>query len=153
MQPKETIWEFQKTVSQRLLIWSGLSTALGIVMSLFGAFGRGIGGQFVGWAVVNAAIAVGGSFFTDQRKLKLAAPDAPKVLIKEASSLQRLLWINAGLDVLYMLGGWLTMRSDKAHRRGMGLGIILQGLFLFVFDIFHAFKVPTWPWRGSDPRG
>jgi hypothetical protein len=150
---KETIWEFQKTVSQRLLIWSGLSTALGIVMSLFGAFGRGIGGQFVGWAVINAAIALGGSFFTDQRKLKLAAPDAPKTLIKEASSLQRLLWINAGLDVLYMLGGWLTMRSDKSYRRGMGLGIILQGLFLFVFDIIHAVKVPTWPWRGSDPRG
>jgi hypothetical protein len=153
MQPKATIWEFQKLVSQRLLLWSGMSTALGLMMSLFGAFGRGIGSQFVGWAVVNAAIAVVGSFFSDQRKLQLVAPDAPKHLIQEANSLQRLLWINAGLDVLYMLGGWLTMRSQKDFRRGMGVGIILQGLFLFVFDIFHALKVPTWPWRGSDPRG
>jgi hypothetical protein len=153
MEQKQTIWEFQGAVSQRLLIWSGISTVSGIVMSLFGKFGRGIGSQFIGWAVVNAAIAVGGAFFTEQRKLQMATPEAPKEQIKEAGNLQRLLWINAGLDVLYMLGGWLTMRSDKAYRRGMGLGIILQGLFLFVFDIFHALKVPTWPWRGSDPRG
>ncbi len=153
MQQKETIWQFQSKVSQRLLVWSGVSTALGIVMSAFGRFGRGMAGQFVGWAVVNAAIAIGGKFFTDQRKLQLALPDSPKEMMREANQLQRVLWINAGLDVLYMLGGAWAMRSEKPARRGMGLGIVLQGLFLLIFDIFHALKVPTWPWRGSDPRG
>lgn len=153
MPQKKTIWQFQGAVSQRLLIWSGVSTLLGVIMSAFGRFGRGMGGQFIGWAAVNAAIALVGAFFTEQRKLQIATPEAPKEMMREAAKLQRLLWINAGLDVLYMLGGAWLMRSAKPQRRGMGLGIILQGLFLFVFDIFHALQVPMWPWGGGDPRG
>jgi hypothetical protein len=148
------IWQFQRQLSRRLLLWSGISTLLGILMLPFGKFWRGVGSQFIGWALVNAGIAAGGDFVTGQRRLKTAQPDAPQVLLREGDSLKRLLWINAGLDIFYMLGGaWMMGRKgSKDGQRGSGLGIIVQGLFLFVFDIFHATRTPTWPWGGSDPR-
>ncbi len=148
-----TIWEFQHTLSRRLLKWSGVSAALGLIMSLMGRFWNGVGSQFIGWAAVNAAIAVGGNFVSQQRRVREADSALPKGMMREASKLQRLLWINAVLDIFYMLGGlWLLGRGrEKPRLRGIGLGILLQGLSLFVFDIIHARQVPTWPWSGSDP--
>ncbi|MCC6615742.1 MAG: hypothetical protein IT320_19890 [Anaerolineae bacterium] len=73
--------------------------------------------------------------------------------MREGNNLRRLLWINAGLDILYMIGGWwTTLRARKPWLRGVGLGVILQGLALFIFDLFHASQTPTWPWEGGDPR-
>jgi hypothetical protein len=148
------IWDFQRTLSQRLLVWSGISTVIGTVMAFKRGFWRGVGSQFVGWAVVNAAIALGGQYVTQRRRAQLDNPELAKHHIREATNLKRLLWINAGLDVFYMLGGAFMMgrRQSDAQARGTGLGIILQGLFLFIFDIFHALRTPTWPWGGSDPR-
>jgi hypothetical protein len=122
-------------------------------MSLLGRFWRGVGSQFLGWAAVNAAIAVGGEFVSEQRRVREADSSLPKGMMREANKLQRLLWINAALDVVYMLGGlWMLGRNrEKSWLRGVGLGIILQGLFLFVFDLIHARQVPTWPWSGSNP--
>ncbi|MDX2136832.1 MAG: hypothetical protein SF123_01965 [Chloroflexota bacterium] len=149
-----SIWDFQRTLSQRLLVWSGVSTVLGIVMALRGKFWRGVGSQFVGWAVVNAAIALVGQYVTQRRRAQLDDPELAKHRLREAANLKRLLWINAVLDVFYMLGGAFMMgrRQSGAQTRGTGFGIILQGLFLLVFDIIHALCTPTWPWGGSDPR-
>ncbi|PJF27320.1 MAG: hypothetical protein CUN53_04525 [Phototrophicales bacterium] len=61
----------------------------------------------------------------------------------QARSLRRLLWINAGLDVLYMIGGlWYALRAKAPRGRGMGIGVIFQGLFLFIFDVLQAREVP-----------
>jgi hypothetical protein len=148
------IWDFQSILSRRLLMWSGISSVLGVIMFVGGKFWRGVGSQFVGWAAVNAAIAIGGRIATEKRRSGLENPDQPKVLIKEGNNLQRLLWINAGLDVFYMLGGaWMLSRNpEKPAQRGAGLGIIIQGAFLFIFDIIHALRTPTWPWEGDNPR-
>ncbi|MBK8022404.1 MAG: hypothetical protein IPK19_13505 [Chloroflexi bacterium] len=154
------IWEFQRAVSRRLAKWAGISTALGLIMLLRRGFWRGVGGQFVGWAAVNLGIAVFGFLTSDHRRQQLNDPRAPAVLNKETRNLRRLLWINAGLDVLYMIGGgWLARRrASSPSRRGMGVGIILQGLFLFVFDVFHAqavqpMKKATASASSSAPRG
>jgi hypothetical protein len=43
--------------------------------------------------------------------------------------------------VLYVLGGlWLarTKGEDDEFWRGSGWGIVVQGAFLFVFDLIHA---------------
>jgi hypothetical protein len=77
------------------------------------------------WALVNAAIAYGGW---------LGAEPNP-------ASLRQLLWINAGLDILYMaVGLGLWMRS-RPMLKGFGLAIAIQGLFLFLFDLFHALQI------------
>ncbi|MBA3868446.1 MAG: hypothetical protein H0X30_04780 [Anaerolineae bacterium] len=75
--------------------------------------------------------------------MKLDALQA-ETLAKESRNLRRLLWINAGLDVGYILGGWCYSNREVARpfRRGLGLGIILQGALLLVFDVIHALQVP-----------
>jgi hypothetical protein len=60
---------------------------------------------------------------------------------KESRWLSRILWVNTGLDVIYIFGGiWLmqTWGAESPLWRGHGVGIVMQGGFLFLFDFFHA---------------
>ncbi|GEM83563.1 hypothetical protein MHY01S_17290 [Meiothermus hypogaeus NBRC 106114] len=77
------------------------------------------------WALVNAAIAYGGW---------LGAEPNP-------ASLRQLLWINAGLDTLYVTLGLILRKRQEPIYKGFGLAIILQGLFLLGFDVFHALQI------------
>ncbi|MDZ4763294.1 MAG: hypothetical protein SGI73_01995 [Chloroflexota bacterium] len=134
------IWQFSSLVSQRLLSWNIINLLVGVALVRRGR--RGVGSQFAGWALINIAIALFGDRATQARAQK---PDAISPLIREgqATNLRRLLWINAGLDLLYMLGGALfAARAKTKQRRGMGIGIIIQGAFLFIFDVLHAPQVP-----------
>jgi hypothetical protein len=68
------------------------------------------------------------------------------VLAREARNLRRILLINTGLDVLYVTGGIalaLTLGADNPFWRGNGWGVVVQGGFLFAFDLFHALCAPT----------
>lgn len=61
--------------------------------------------------------------------------------LDEQNSIENILLINAGLDVLYVAGGWALMRrgqrSDSPSERYVGFGksIMLQGAFLMAFDL------------------
>ena len=139
-------WTFNRQLTQRLLWWSGFSVAAGALMGFYGRFWQGVGSQFIGWGVVDAAIALFGGW-SARRKAELPDAQAPARQASEAANLERLLWINAGLDILYMLGGrWLMVqRGQKDERcRGMGWGIIVQGAFLFWFDLVHALLLRRW---------
>jgi carboxylesterase len=55
------------------------------------------------------------------------------------------LWINAGLDVLYVTGGFVLLHRLGARDpfvAGTGWGIVVQGGFLFFFDLLNAVTVP-----------
>jgi hypothetical protein len=144
-----TIWQFSEQVSRRLLAWNVLNFMVGAALTLGApltpdpARRRGLASQFMGWAVINIGIAVFGSLAANRRRASLPNSDAPEVTAKEARNLSRLLWINAGLDVLYMFGGARLQRNPKPTWSGMGSGIIFQGLFLLIFDIIHALRVPS----------
>jgi hypothetical protein len=77
---------------------------------------------------------------TQNQIASLPNPGDAQAQHKEKSTLKLILWANTGLDVLYVLGGAWMARSDKGDgvMRGHGLGIMLQGGFLFVFDFLHA---------------
>ena len=77
------------------------------------------------WALVNAAIAYGGWLGAE-----------PNLV-----SLRQLLWINAGLDIVYIAIGLGLRMRPKPILKGFGLAIVLQGLFLFFFDLFHALQI------------
>ena len=97
---------------------------------------RGVGEQYVGWGVINALIALIGRQGASRQRSA-----APSDAAAQKRTLSRLLWVNTGLDVLYVLGGWRAMRgrgSADARWRGRGLGIVLQGGFLFFFDLLNA---------------
>lgn len=140
-----TIWEYNRLITRRLIQWALISKVLGLLMLTKRGFWSGMGWQFIGWAAVNFGIAYFGFNAAQARLEKLgSARNLPNVRAKEARGLRRLLWINFYLDIFYMLGGlWLFKRNQSSERmRGTGLGILLQGAFLFLFDYFHAINVP-----------
>jgi len=61
--------------------------------------------------------------------------------LREYHSFNKILLLNAGLDVGYVLGGlYLTERAKNLSKgqnmlKGYGQSIMLQGAFLFVFDL------------------
>jgi hypothetical protein len=54
--------------------------------------------------------------------------------------------INVGLDVLYVLGGWWLVRRAGTNeaRQGAGIGIIIQGAFLLIYDGVLVWAVEQW---------
>ena len=90
------------------------------------------------WNTVNLAIAgvaLYSNYSTDYMAMQ------PGELMEKQANFQRILLINAGLDVGYMGAGLLlrhlSPRYPKNEARLMGYGnsVILQGAFLFVFDL------------------
>ncbi|MCB8966486.1 MAG: hypothetical protein H6660_06280 [Ardenticatenaceae bacterium] len=140
-----SIWDFNRQLTQRLLAWAVSSITTGAALQRRSdARQRGIGLQFAGWGIVNLLIALFGKYGT-QRRARQPQANTAQTLHKESRNLRRLLWINTGLDVLYVLGGLLLARRkghDNPHWRGQGQGIIVQGGFLFFFDLLHALLVP-----------
>lgn len=138
------IWDFQAALTRRLLFWSALSLAGGALLLLFGGpFWRGFGLQAALWGAIDAGIASFGQRSSAQRRR--SGGSDPAVLAREARNVRRLLWVNAGLDVLYIAGGLVlaqTLGATDAFARGNGWGIVLQGGFLFLLDLFHALAVP-----------
>ena len=140
------IWDFQQNLARRLLVWSALSIFFGLLLQLLkNPFSRGLGQQLAGWGVIDGLIATIG--LRGARKEHLSSQNAVNDLavanraVRQQDTLQRILEINTGLDILYMAGGLQTVRtkgSKDAFWRGTGLGIIIQGGFLFFFDLFHA---------------
>lgn len=128
--------KFQRTVSNRLLAWSVLSIAGGALLQLARSpFWRAFGQQAMGWGAIDAALALFGRRGVE-KKVQRGYP--PAEAAKDLHNLRRILWFNAGLDVLYMLGGLALLRRDDETQRGHGAGILVQGLFLFKFDLIHA---------------
>ena len=132
-----SLWRFQQRLTGILLGWAAASIGVGLAIARGGdPLRRGVGEQYVGWGIVNAVIAVIG-----RRGASRQRSAAPADAAAQKRTLSRLLWVNTGLDVLYVLGGWRVMRgrgAADAHWRGRGLGIVLQGGFLFFFDLLNA---------------
>ncbi|KAB2814096.1 DUF6992 family protein [Phaeocystidibacter luteus] len=93
------------------------------------------------WNIVNLGIAGAGYYgaLGDAAGLSLVET------LNEQHSIETILLLNAGLDVAYMAGGaWMIEKSKTASAnaerwKGFGRSIVLQGAFLFVFDVsFYA---------------
>ncbi|GEM86782.1 DUF6992 family protein [Meiothermus granaticius] len=74
------------------------------------------------WAWVDAGIAL----------LGLLGPEP------QLAALRRILWINVGLDGVYVLIGLLLLRRPGPRYKGFGAAILIQGLFLLGLDLTHA---------------
>lgn len=141
-------WDYQDALTRRLLLWSVLSAVTGAVLVAGGdPFARGFGLQALAWGAIDAAIALSGRRSANKRLLRSIAEGADREALarREAPNLRRLLWINAGLDVLYIAGGLVvvnTLGRTDVFASGNGWGVVAQGAFLFWFDLLHALGVP-----------
>jgi len=106
-------------------------------------FWHAFGIQATAWGLVDAAIA--GFGWLSSRRLSSEARQSQQVKIKEARKFSGILWINSGLDLLYIVAGTILVifpGSSDASLRGHGWGIIVQGSFLLFFDVLHALRIP-----------
>jgi len=121
-----------------LLSWGLLSVIVGSALQLNPkSFWKQFGIQALLWGAIDAALALFGLIGADKKEERYALGELGTTdEQKEARTFYRILLINVGLDVGYIaLGAWLMGRfKNRADRRGMGLGILIQGLWLFLFD-------------------
>jgi hypothetical protein len=91
----------------------------------------------LGWNLVNLGIAGWGYYSAMRGEADLAFLPS----FEEQKSIEKILLFNAGLDVGYMMTGVFLLERAKravAHSdrwRGFGQSLLLQGGFLFVFDL------------------
>jgi hypothetical protein len=137
-----TLWLLQTRISRHLLLWSALSMLGGALLILFlTPFWRGVGVQSVVWGVIDAGIALFG-LYTMRRKRFHPEANTPQVLRREARALRRLLLVNVGLDVFYVVAGVVVLLTfDTPFAHGNGVGVLIQGGFLLLFDAFYATRV------------
>ena len=148
-----------RTIGRQLLRWGVASIVMGVVITTVGVtttwwvspFFTGLGIQCVIWGAVDSIVA-GFSFAKVARILK-HEPDEEW----EAGRLlrfRRTLRINAGLDVLYCAAGVAIIALLPGPLAlGHGVGIVVQSVFLFAFDAFHASQLPKFapPWYDPQP--
>ena len=103
------------------------------------------------WNVVNMGIASTALFQTTPDPLTFAG------VLQAQSTFEKLFLFNGALDVAYMTGGlYLTERAKRVTKhadrlRGYGRSVILQGAFLFAFDLtmyfwqHHHYKLDLLP--------
>ena len=139
------IWKFQSQLTRRLMIWALFSMLVGALLQIpRQPFARSLGQQFAAWGFIDALIAIFGNRSAQKRYAQLPDPLAPEVTAGETQKLRNILWVNVGLDIGYMAGGAalaLTRGQSKPGWRGHGIGVIIQGAFLFFFDLFHASRL------------
>lgn len=141
-EPMMTLWQFLRLLSVRLLRWSLLSVLVGVLFVIGkDIFWSGFGLQAIVWGIVDGVIATFGWRSAGRKEAELMTWEQVGA---EARKLRRILWINAGLDILYIAGGMaliLKLGADSLFWSGTGWGIVVQGAFLLFFDTFHAHQI------------
>jgi len=126
----------QKTGMIVLGSWAGLN----IISGLAGNFTLQNESKYffqmsAAWNVVNLGIATFGFAGVENALLDVD----PEYMLSEMKKFDRILLINAGLDLLYIgTGSYLLrrgLRDNSSRFIGYGRSIILQGGFLFLFDL------------------
>lgn len=110
----------QHALISGLLLWSLLSlgsTSFGLYARP-GEFWRSFWFMSGTWGLIDGLIA----WFALQ-----GGPQTPDKILP-------FLRFNTGLDVLYLVVGGVLLSFKKPMLRGFGLGVLVQGLFLLIFD-------------------
>ncbi len=128
----------------------GILWGWGLASSVLGTLGlflrptllRHIAIQTSSWGAIDAVLAWFGRRSAAAKDLQLRegllnAQDVQR----ESSRFRTILLINALLDLGYIAAGAILARQEQPDRRGMGLGIIPQGVFLFLFDTLFAWEI------------
>jgi hypothetical protein len=141
-QSLEDSWEVEQNYRQTGMMvlggWAVANIASGLVMR---SNTSGVDSRFwemnAIWNGVNLAIAGFGYYGAK----KLGTDGSAFDLYQEQMSMDKILLFNAGLDLGYIAAGaWMVERSKTISKnpdlwKGYGRSIMLQGAFLFAFDV------------------
>lgn len=141
----DTFFEWQHRMLDWLLGWGVGSVVVGAGLATdTQSTVRQIGVQAVAWGAIDAGLAWNGRRSARVRQHESPAETAKRrPIAEEIGRFRTIIAVNTGLDVLYVLGGlWLAQSSGKRkNRRGTGLGIAIQGLFLLCFDGYLTWQL------------
>lgn len=133
---------YQRRMLGILLAWGLGNMLLGVLAwAIRDPLVRQFGVQALVWGAIDAALALFGRRSARRKAAAYERGDLDNAdMLREAANMRRILLVNAGLDVGYIVGGVWVMRRFHARRdrRGMGLGILVQGAFLLVYDSLLA---------------
>ncbi len=125
------IYGFQRKSMPALMVWSVGSILSGlVVIRSWEKQRKGMGSQFIAWGLINGLIAWFGWRGAQKKQLaRLEGVLTEYERVKETAMFEKIFWINAGLDVGYILGGsWLKRKNSRDDfKLGMGLGVQIQG--------------------------
>ncbi len=134
----DTFFPWQHRMLGWLLGWGVGSVVVGAALATDAQPAvRQIGIQAVAWGAIDAGLAWNGRRSARARQFETEAAAAQRrPIAEEVKRFRMIIAVNTGLDVLYVLGGLglVETAGKRASRRGTGLGIALQGLFLLGFD-------------------
>jgi len=135
-------WRRVNAVHRQLAAWAAASIGSGLLLVLLGTpFWRAVGVQFLVWGAIDGAIAAAG--WRDRRRTARSGIDRDATESeRQRRRLRRLLLVNVGLDALYLAVGAALVGFDAGPvRAGHGVGVLVQGAFLLVFDAWHAARL------------
>ncbi len=137
----DTLLAAERAHYLRLLVWGGGSVLVGTALLAWLHRGRRrssllthFGIQTIGWGAAELAFGA------------LALATLSTRDLTAATRLDRLLWLNIGLDAGYVLvGATLAVVGWQLGRRlgmmGAGLGVIVQGIALALLDLVLAGQI------------
>jgi hypothetical protein len=137
----DTLLAAERAHLLRLILWSAASILAGTALMAWLRIGRRrsplldqFALQSAAWGAVEVALALAGYATLELRD------------VAGATRLDRLLWLNVGLGVGYVLVGvtlvllgWRTLRRPGLI--GAGLGVIVQGTALATLDLLLASQI------------
>ncbi|GCE24727.1 hypothetical protein KDA_02110 [Dictyobacter alpinus] len=138
--PFQNFYRYQQRRLGILLGWGLVNMLIGAsLQGTSSSFWKQFGLQACTWGAIDTVLAIFGI-----RSARRKEQDFQQAKIekrseqKEINWLHRILVINVGLDVLYILSGaWVLGRfTEQQDRQGLGWGVLIQGLWLFLFDGF-----------------
>ncbi len=137
----DTLQALERAHILRLMVWGATSLVAGTALLAWLRVGARESALLKHFSVMSAAwgaldIAIGLALWT-----QVAIRD-----ISGATRLDRVLWLNIGLDIGYVLVGLtLAIVGWKASRRiglvGAGMGVVVQGLALTLLDLVLAAQI------------
>lgn len=93
------------------------------------------------WNIVNLGIAA----FGYSVAVNAGPVDKLSDVLKQSTEMQNILLLNAGLDVAYIVTGFLLREKGKTSEKyseilkGYGSSLVMQGAFLLIFDTILYF--------------
>lgn len=136
------LYQYQERVFPILLGWAVGSVATGLLwLRSASDFFQGMGSQFALWGLVDGLIAVFGIRSAERNAARYISGEIDQTKHNQQSRLfETIVWLNVILDLGYILGGAIFKKNNQNNhkREGMGTGIMIQGLFLLIWDIFLA---------------
>ena len=143
MENKQTFWRWQERALGGLLAWGLASAVVGAgLLRTKSVVVRRAGQQALVWGLIDLLLALNGR----RSAWRLVGVTDAAATISAAIRFRTILVVNTALDIGYIAGGTGLARRSAQHpdRRGTGLGIALQGLFLLVYDLLLLRGLARW---------